>query len=112
MYVPESFLFLHLEYHSTRVILMLTKLSDTEEQKEEFRKNPEKFLKYSKLIESELNQRFKFILKGTPEAEGAKAVSCSLYMNHPGIETRNLAKPNICSFRQMKCRLNLEEIKS
>lgn len=27
------------------------------------------------MIESELNQRFKFILKGTPEAEGAKDVS-------------------------------------
>jgi hypothetical protein len=26
------------------------------------------------MIESELNQRFKFILKGTPEAQEAKAV--------------------------------------
>ncbi|OAG37868.1 hypothetical protein AYO21_07974 [Fonsecaea monophora] len=40
----------------------------TEEEKEQFRKNPDKFLRYSKLIETELNQRFKYILKGTPEA--------------------------------------------
>jgi hypothetical protein len=49
--------------------------SDTEEQKESFKKNPESYLKYIKMIESELNQRFKFILKGTPEANQAKAVS-------------------------------------
>ncbi|ETI20877.1 hypothetical protein G647_07220 [Cladophialophora carrionii CBS 160.54] len=37
-----------------------------------FAENPELFLKYSKMIESELNVRFKFILNGTPEAEGAR----------------------------------------
>lgn len=40
-------------------------------QKKEFADNPELFMKYSKMIESELNQRFKFILKNTPEAKGA-----------------------------------------
>ncbi|KAJ5964122.1 uncharacterized protein N7479_003998 [Penicillium vulpinum] len=44
----------------------------TEEQKKAFRDDPESYLRYSKMIESELNQRFKFILNGTPEAEGAK----------------------------------------
>jgi len=43
----------------------------TDDQKKEFAKNPELFLKYSKMIESELNQRFKFILKNTPEAKAA-----------------------------------------
>ncbi|EXJ55336.1 hypothetical protein A1O7_08263 [Cladophialophora yegresii CBS 114405] len=37
-----------------------------------FAENPELFLKYSKMIESELNVRFKFILNGTQEAEGAR----------------------------------------
>jgi hypothetical protein len=48
---------------------------DTEEQKAEFARDPEKLMKYSKLVENELNQRFKFILKRTPEAEAAKSVS-------------------------------------
>jgi len=52
----------------------LLKYPDTEEQKKRFRDNPELYLKYSKMIESELNQRFKFILNGTPEAEAAKEV--------------------------------------
>ncbi|KAK5275853.1 hypothetical protein LTR40_012392, partial [Exophiala xenobiotica] len=44
----------------------------TPEQQKRFAENPQLFLKYSKMIESELNQRFKFILNGTPEAEGAR----------------------------------------
>lgn len=44
----------------------------TAKQKKEFAENPELFLKYSKMIESELNQRFKFILKNTKEAAAAK----------------------------------------
>lgn len=46
-------------------------------QKKEFEKNPELFMKYSKMIESELNQRFKFILKNTDEAKGAKDFAVS-----------------------------------
>lgn len=46
--------------------------ADSEDQKEEFRRDPEKLLKYCKGIENELNQRFKFILQGTPEAAAAK----------------------------------------
>lgn len=48
---------------------------DTEEQKDYFKKNPVKYLEYIKMIESELNQRFKFILKGTTEADQARIVS-------------------------------------
>ncbi|KIX97341.1 uncharacterized protein Z520_06793 [Fonsecaea multimorphosa CBS 102226] len=44
----------------------------TPEQQKAFAENPELFLKYSKMIESELNIRFKLILNGTPEAEAAK----------------------------------------
>ena len=47
---------------------------DTPEQQKAFAENPELFLKYSKMIESELNVRFKFILTGTKEAEDAKNV--------------------------------------
>ncbi|CAK5280944.1 unnamed protein product [Mycena citricolor] len=39
----------------------------SEEQKERFRNDPEHALKYRKMIESELNERFKFIVQGTPE---------------------------------------------
>lgn len=49
----------------------------TAKQKEEFMKNPDLFLKYSKMIESELNQRFKFILKNTKDAEAAKAFAAN-----------------------------------
>ena len=47
---------------------------DTPEQQKAFAENPDLFLKYSKMIESELNVRFKFILNGTQEAEGAREV--------------------------------------
>jgi hypothetical protein len=48
---------------------------DTPTQKQLFKEQPKLYLKYSKMIESELNQRFKFILKNTPEAKAAKEVS-------------------------------------
>lgn len=52
-------------------------IADTDEQKKRFAEKPDLFLRYSKMIESELNVRFKFILNGTPEAEGAREVCCS-----------------------------------
>ncbi|RVX67654.1 hypothetical protein B0A52_08183 [Exophiala mesophila] len=60
----------------------------TEEQKKRFADKPDLFLKYSKMIESELNVRFKFILNGTPEAEGAREfarqeMTQKLGSNHP-----------------------------
>ncbi|THV00416.1 FAD/NAD-P-binding domain-containing protein [Dendrothele bispora CBS 962.96] len=39
----------------------------TEEQKKRFTEDPYHALKYRKMIESELNQRFRFVIQGTPE---------------------------------------------
>lgn len=44
----------------------------TEAQKEIFRNDPTKYLKYRKCIESELNVRFKFILNGSKEQATAR----------------------------------------
>ena len=49
-------------------------LPDSEEQKEKWSKNPLEYQKHCKQIEDELNQRFKFILTGTPEASQALQV--------------------------------------
>ena len=46
----------------------------SEAQKEIFKNDPEKYLKYRKNIESELNVRFKFILNGSPEQATARKV--------------------------------------
>lgn len=43
----------------------------TEKQKREFAENLPEYVKLTKDIEDELNQRFKFILNGTPEAKEA-----------------------------------------
>ncbi|KIW95433.1 uncharacterized protein Z519_04017 [Cladophialophora bantiana CBS 173.52] len=43
----------------------------SEEQKSEWRQDPEKYRQYRKLIEQELNQRFKFVLKNTRESDEA-----------------------------------------
>lgn len=47
----------------------------TKEQHEHWRNNYADYLKYCKEIEDELNQRFKFVLTGTPEALEAKKFS-------------------------------------
>ncbi|TAQ87444.1 hypothetical protein B7494_g4224 [Chlorociboria aeruginascens] len=47
----------------------------TQEQKRHFAEDTIDYLKYCKEIEDELNQRFKFILNGTPEAAEAKKFS-------------------------------------
>ncbi|KAI9820318.1 MAG: hypothetical protein M1827_005940 [Pycnora praestabilis] len=49
--------------------------SYTEEQKQWLRDNPDKYLEYRKIIESELNQRFKFIIKGSDAANDARVYS-------------------------------------
>lgn len=41
-------------------------VADTEEQLRYLEQNPQKYLEYRKQIENELNQRFKFIIKGSP----------------------------------------------
>lgn len=43
----------------------------TAQQKKYFTEHPDMFLKYSKMIESELNGRFRFILRNTAEAQDA-----------------------------------------
>lgn len=53
----------------------LTNFQDSTQQKEEWAEHPIRHLNYCKAIEQELNQRFRFILKGTPEAEAAKKFS-------------------------------------
>lgn len=54
-------------------------LADSAEQKKHFAENPGAYVKYCKEIEDELNQRFKFILNGTPEAEEAKEVRLRIH---------------------------------
>lgn len=46
--------------------------SYSEEQLRYLEKNPEKYLEYRKQIENELNKRFKFIIKGSPESKVAR----------------------------------------
>ncbi|KAF1957951.1 FAD/NAD(P)-binding domain-containing protein [Byssothecium circinans] len=47
----------------------------SDEQLEFLKKNPKKYLEYRKQIENELNQRFKFILKGSKAATKAREYS-------------------------------------
>ncbi|KAL2836227.1 putative dimethylaniline monooxygenase [Aspergillus pseudodeflectus] len=45
----------------------------SEEQKQKFRDDPAEYLHYRKMVEEELNQRFKFIINGTPAQKEALA---------------------------------------
>jgi hypothetical protein len=47
----------------------------TPEQRKFLAENPHKYLEYRKQIENELNQRFKFIIKGSQEAKDAREFS-------------------------------------
>ncbi|TKA55844.1 hypothetical protein B0A49_13011 [Cryomyces minteri] len=47
----------------------------SEEQRKFLQENPKKYLEYRKQIENELNQRFKFIIKGSEEANQAREFS-------------------------------------
>ena len=49
--------------------------SYTDEQLKYLEDNPKKYLEYRKQVENELNQRFKFIIKGSPEANEAREFS-------------------------------------
>ncbi|KAF1816732.1 FAD/NAD(P)-binding domain-containing protein [Eremomyces bilateralis CBS 781.70] len=49
----------------------------TQKQKDYLRDHPEKYMEYRKQIENELNQRFKFIIKGTDEAKMAREYATS-----------------------------------
>ncbi|KAK0345378.1 hypothetical protein LTR91_016064 [Friedmanniomyces endolithicus] len=54
----------------------------TPQQMEYLQKNPKKYLEYRKQIENELNQRFKFILKGSEEAKAAREFSYEQMARH------------------------------
>ncbi|KAK0279713.1 hypothetical protein LTR91_014469 [Friedmanniomyces endolithicus] len=54
----------------------------TPEQMEYLQNNPKKYLEYRKQIENELNQRFKFILKGSEEAKAAREFSYEQMARH------------------------------
>jgi hypothetical protein len=49
--------------------------TDTPEQLKYLEDNPKKYMEYRKQIENELNQRFKFIIKGSPAATAARDYS-------------------------------------
>ncbi|KAJ9645779.1 hypothetical protein H2199_002819 [Coniosporium tulheliwenetii] len=59
--------------------------ADSKEQLDYLSANPKKYLEYRKQVENELNQRFKFIIKGSPESRTARAFSIdqmSRKLNH------------------------------
>lgn len=47
----------------------------TDEHRKYLEENPSKYMEYRKQIENELNQRFKFIIKGSEEAKAAREAS-------------------------------------
>jgi cation diffusion facilitator CzcD-associated flavoprotein CzcO len=57
------------------VMKPLTFVPDSEDTKSLLERDPALSLKYSKMVESELNKRFRFIIKGTPENAAARKVS-------------------------------------
>lgn len=57
------------------VVTLADGYTDSEEQKSHWEENPLEYQDYCKGIENELNQRYKFILNGTPAAEEAKKFS-------------------------------------
>lgn len=52
---------------------------DTQSQKTEFLSNPEKYQRYRKTIEHDLNSRFKSVLRNSAESNEANAVRLPLY---------------------------------
>ena len=48
--------------------------ADTEAQKAQLKADDKLYLEYRKMIESELGQRFKFLMKDGPEARAARKV--------------------------------------
>ncbi|KAK5109891.1 hypothetical protein LTR62_006498 [Meristemomyces frigidus] len=64
----------------------------TDEQLEYLQKNPRKYLEYRKQIENELNQRFKFIIKGSQEAHDAREFSYKQMAKHLKNDPRLVGK--------------------
>jgi hypothetical protein len=52
--------------------------SDSDAQKKKLREDPELYLEYRKMIESEISERFRFILKNGPDAVQARNVSVTV----------------------------------
>ncbi|EXJ74840.1 uncharacterized protein A1O5_01536 [Cladophialophora psammophila CBS 110553] len=76
----------------------------TPEQQKRFAENPDLFLRYSKMIESELNVRFKFILNGTKEAEGAREFARNEMMQKLGTTNPDLLEAIIPKNFGVGCR--------
>ncbi|KAA8624375.1 cyclohexanone monooxygenase [Pyrenophora tritici-repentis] len=69
----------------------------SEEQLKYLSNNPQKYLEYRKQIENELNQRFKFIIKGSPEARLAReyaATEMRTKLNHDARLTEKMIPKN------------------
>ncbi|KAI9872864.1 MAG: hypothetical protein M1830_001115, partial [Pleopsidium flavum] len=64
----------------------------TDQQKQWLQDNPDKYLEYRKIIESELNQRFKFIIKGSDAAKEARDYSEDEMMRKLGHNPRLIEK--------------------
>ena len=60
-YAGENGANFNCEYLTTHPSIKTYVSTDTEEQKETFKKNPDEYLRYRKLVEAELNQRFRFV---------------------------------------------------
>ncbi|KAF9894349.1 hypothetical protein FE257_007852 [Aspergillus nanangensis] len=73
------------------------------EQKERWADDHEEYLQYCKEVENELNQRFKFILQGTPEAAAAQDFSTKEMRKKLG-ERRDIMQKLIPSTFQLGCR--------
>lgn len=55
---------------------------DSEEQKAEWREDPEKYRQYRKMIENELNGRYRLVLRNSHESDEANAVRIKLTSEH------------------------------
>jgi len=68
----------------------------TQEQKDAWRQDPDAYIGYRKMIEQELNQRFKLILTNTEESDEANAFAYSEMMDklkdHPRLIDRMIPK--------------------
>ncbi|OBT58863.1 hypothetical protein VE04_00928 [Pseudogymnoascus sp. 24MN13] len=68
----------------------------TDEQKAEWAHDPEKYREYRKMIELELNQRFKLVLRNTEESDEANEFSykemCIKLSNNPGLIDKIIPK--------------------
>lgn len=65
------------EIHVDIIFIIALTSVDSDEQRKYLEGNPKKYLEYRKQIENELNQRFKFIIKGSQEAQLARDFASS-----------------------------------